>query len=91
MVNTAKNVLITLKKSATDPLKTSSKRGIQKPAEATGNLIANIIADRITKASRRSPQSNSEEIIKKHGKEIPTQRYISPEKRQKSIDDLRLI
>ena len=91
MVNTAKNVLITLKKSATDPLKTSSKKGIQKPAEATGNLIANIIADRITKASRLSPQSNSEEIINKHGKEIPKQRYISPEKRQKSIDDLRLI
>ena len=91
MVNTAKNVLITLKKSATDPLKTSSERGIQKPAEATGNLIANIIADRITKASRLSRQSNSEEIINKHGKEIPKQRYISPEKRQKSIDDLRLI
>ena len=37
------------KKSATDALKTSSKRVIQKTAEATADLIGNKIANRITK------------------------------------------
>ena len=37
------------RKSATDALKTSSKRVIQKTAEANGDLIGNKIADRITK------------------------------------------
>ena len=34
--------------SATDALKTASKRAIQKTAEAIGDLIDNIIADKIT-------------------------------------------
>ena len=37
------------KQSATDALKASSKIIIQKPAEATADLIGNKIADRITK------------------------------------------
>ena len=36
------------KKSTTDTIKTASKREIQKTAEATGNLIGNKIADKIT-------------------------------------------
>ena len=36
------------KKSATDAIKTTSKRAIQKTAEATGELIYNKIADKIT-------------------------------------------
>ena len=38
--------------SATDALKTASKRAIQKTAEATGDLMCNKIADRITKVSK---------------------------------------
>ena len=38
-----------LKQSAADALKTPSKRGTQKAAEATGDLIDNKIADKITK------------------------------------------
>ena len=38
----------TAKKSATDAIKTGSKRAIQKTAEATGDLIGNKIADKIT-------------------------------------------
>ena len=49
MVNTAKNFLIILKKSATDTLKTSSKRVIQKTVEATGDLAGNKITNKITK------------------------------------------
>ena len=45
------------KQSATDPLKTSSKRVIRKTAEATGDLIGNKIANRITKVSKNSQQN----------------------------------
>ena len=40
------------KKSTTDAIKTASKRGIQKTAEATGDLIDNKTADKITSASK---------------------------------------
>ena len=40
------------KKSATDALKTSSKRIIQKTAETTGDLIGKKVANRITKVSK---------------------------------------
>ena len=40
------------RQSATDALKTSSKRVIQKRAEATGDLIGNKIANRTTKVSK---------------------------------------
>ena len=38
------------KKSTTDAIKIASKRAIQKTAKATGELIGNKIADRITNA-----------------------------------------
>ena len=47
-----KNVLIVLKKSTTDAIKTASKRAIQKTAEGTGNLTDNEIADKITSFSK---------------------------------------
>ena len=48
------------------------------------------------KVSKMSPQNNSKMIINekgniKHDKEITRERYISPEERQKFIDDLRII
>ena len=43
------------------------------------------------KASKTLPQNNSETITNKHDKEIHKGRYISPEERQKIIDELRLI
>ena len=46
-----KKVFDHAKKSPTVVLKTSSERVIQKTAEATGDLIDNKIANRITKAS----------------------------------------
>ena len=79
------------KQSATHGLKTTSTRVIQKTAEATGNLIGNKTANRITKVSRNSPQNNSETIRHENVKEIPKGRNISPEERQKIIDDLRII
>ena len=49
------------KQSATDALKTASKKAIQQIEEATGNLIGNKIADRITgkqKVLKTSPLNN---------------------------------
>ena len=85
-----KKLVDTPKKSATDAIETASKRAIQKTAEASGDLVGNKIADKITSAS------------KKYTKKLPTidedveltthkKRYISPEERQQIIDELRLI
>ena len=76
------------KQSATDALKTASKRAIQK---TTGGLIGNKIADKITKISKTSQHNNSEIVTNEHDKEIPKERKISPEERRKIIDDLILI
>ena len=59
------------KKSTTDAIKTVSKRAIQKTAEATGDVIGNKIADKITSVSKKA--SNNVELTA-HKK-----RYISPE------------
>ena len=46
-------LLDTAKKRTTDAIKTASKRAIQKTAEATGDLIGNKIADKITNISEK--------------------------------------
>ena len=46
-------LLDTAKKPTTDAIKTASKREIQKTAEATGDLIGNKIADKITSISKK--------------------------------------
>ena len=79
------------KQSATDAPKTTSKRVIQKAAEATGDLIGNTITDKITKISKTSQRNNSGTVAKEHNKETPEERYIPSEERQKIIDDLRLV
>ena len=86
------------KKSATDTLKTASKKAIQKTAEATGVLIGNKTADKITIVPRKSAkESHSTELHSKElpsneaNNEMPKERYISPKERQQTIDELRLI
>ena len=58
---------------------------IKKTADETDDFIGNKNADRITRASKTFLKSdletNKEEIIR--------EKYISPELRQKIIDDLR--
>ena len=58
----------TPKKSATDAIKTASKRAIQKTAEATGDLIGNKIADKI--AAKPSPKDVTSPSKKSHNEEI---------------------
>ena len=80
------------KKSTTDAIKTASKREIQKTAETAGDLTGNKIADKITSISNKKPAKelrNNDET--EEDMEITThkKRYISPEQRQKIIDELR--
>ena len=56
------------KQSATDAIKTFSKRVIQKTAGATGDLIGNKIANKISKLSQNSQQNNSETATNEHDK-----------------------
>ena len=44
------------KQSATDALKTTSEKAIQKTVEANGGLIDNTIVNKITKALKESPK-----------------------------------
>ena len=83
-----KELLDTAKKSATDAIKIASKRTIQKTAEATGDLIGNKTADKITSISKKpSNISNNDDVeLTTHKK-----RHISPEERQQIINELRLI
>ena len=48
---------------------TASKRVVQKTAEATGDLVGNKIADKITKSKEKEKTNKPEEI------------YIPPEKK----------
>ena len=67
---------------------TASKRAIQKSAEATGDLICNKIADKITSVSKKFNNNNNGEDV-----EITPQkkRYIPPVERQKIINELMLV
>ena len=58
-----------------------SNRVTQKPAEATGDLIGNKIANRITKVSKHSPQNNSKTVANEPEEWIPKERYIFPKER----------
>ena len=62
------------KQSSTDALETAPKKQSKKE-EATANLIGNKTSDKITAASKTSPQNNSvankEEVLRK--------RHVSPE------------
>ena len=46
-------LLDSAKKSTTDPIKTASKKAIQKTAEPTGDLIGNKFPDKITSVSKK--------------------------------------
>ena len=60
----SQKILDHTKQSATDAFKTASKRGIQKPAKATGDLIGNKIANRMTKVSKNSQQKKLRDSYK---------------------------
>ena len=71
----------TATKTGIDAGKTASKTVVQKTAEATGNLIGNKRADKITSVGKSKQKGGTKTV-----EEI----YIPPEKRQQIIDDLKL-
>ena len=97
-IKTGTNVNIKYSKKLTDTtIKTGTnfatiagKTIVHKSAEATGDLIGNKIADKIT--AKPSKKSQNEEIQSNEvNNEIPKERHIPPKERQKIIDELRLI
>ena len=52
-------LLDSAKKSTTDAIKTVSKRAIQKTAEATGDMIGNKVADKITSVLKKPNINNN--------------------------------
>ena len=76
-------LLDSAKKPTTDAIKTASKRAIQKTAEATGDLIGNKIADKITSFSKKPKELHNNDNETKEDVEITTRRKrcISPEKK----------
>ena len=72
----------TTTKTEIDAAKIACKRVVQKTAEATGHLIGIKIADKITSVGKTKSKEKENER-----QEI----YIPPEKRQRIIDDLRLV
>ena len=79
------------KKSTTDAIKTASKRAIQKAAEATGDLIGNKIADKITSVSKKSNNDDDDDDDEDVQLTTHKKRYISPEERKQVIDELGLV
>ena len=73
-------------------IKATSKRAVQKTAEATGDLIGNKIADKmksvLKKSTKELPNDETEVDVQRA---TPKKRYISPEERQQIIDQLRLV
>ena len=73
-----KKLLDTAKKSTTDAIKTASKRAIRKTAEATGDLIDNKIADKITSVSKKTSNNNDDDVeLTTHKKDIYLQKKDS--------------
>ena len=86
-----KKLADTAKKSATDAIKTASKRAIHKTAEATGDVIGNKIADKITSVSKKKSKNKLPAIDEDAELSTRKERCISPEERQQIIDELRLV
>ena len=59
----------------------------KKTVEESGDLIRN----KMTWVPKNSQKNNSEIVANENDKEIPKEIDISPEERQKNIDNLRLI
>ena len=85
-----KKLVDTAKKSATDAIKTASRRAIQKTAEATGDLVGSKIADKIISVSKKSTKKLPT-IVEDAELITHKKRYISTEERQQIIDELRLV
>ena len=87
-------LLDSAKKSTTDALKTASKKVIQKSGEATGDLVGNKTADKIS-VSKKSNDNKNNNNNNNNNEDVELtvhkKRHISPEERQQTINELRLV
>ena len=74
-------------KTSKDFAKTASKRVLKKTSEATGDLIGNKIAGRITSIGQPKNKKEKDEM---NAKEETEEISIPPEKRKQIINDLKL-
>ena len=81
----SQNLLDHAKQSATDALKTSTNSVIQKTAEATGDLIGNKTANKVTKVSRNSQQNNLDTFTNENDKEKHLKKDIYLQKKDKKL------
>ena len=81
-INIAKNLMHTAAKIEIDAAKTVSKRVVQKSAEATGDLVGNKSACKISSTDKPKEDDKTKKV-----EEI----YIPPEKGQQMIDELKLL
>ena len=91
MVSIVKNFLVTLNNVQQIAIKTASKRVIQKTLEASSNLIGNKIANTITVFQKVDNKTIQKQLQMTSDNEIPKKRYISPEERQKTIVEMRIM
>ena len=86
----SQKIIDTAKRSATDAMKIASQRGIQKTAEATGDLVGNKIADKIISISKKStkklPTIDEDAELSTHKKKIHITR-----RKTTIFDELRLV
>ena len=83
--NMLKNILDNSLSTGKDFAKIAGKKVLTKKAEATGELIGNKIADRITKIARNKDQKEDDRIM-----EETQEILIPPEKTEQIIKDLKL-
>ena len=83
--NRVKKILGNSLSAGKDFAKIAGKKVLTKSAEATGDLIGNKIADRITKSTRNKAQKEDDKIM-----EETQELIIPPEKREQIIKDRKL-
>ena len=81
----SKKILDNSLSAGKDFAKIAGKKVLTKSAEATGDLIGNKIADRITKSARNKEQKEDDRIMEEIQEII-----ILPEERKQIIRDLKL-
>ena len=83
-----KKIMDNTLKTSKDFEKTASKRVLQKTSEATGDLIGNKIADKITSISKPKKKKEKNEM---NEMEETEEIYIPPENRKQIINDLKIV
>ena len=92
--NMGKNLSNKYGQKLLDSAKKSTTGAIKTTAEASGDLIDNKIADKITSISNKKSTKelpNNDERAADVEKTAPKKRYVSLEERQQIIDELKLV